>query len=384
GDAAVNLHAWLKSGGEIEEITGIEQWRAVQPFLGQYDVIVDAILGTGIDKPLKGLYSEVVADINESGVFVLAVDIPSGMISDSVEASPISVRADVTVTFTAPKIAHILNHDVEAIGQLYTLPIGTPSWILDDERFFLNLMNQDEIRSWLPSRPAQSHKGTYGTIAIIAGSRDKPGAAALSGYSALRAGSGLVTVLTPDQAQPAVAGFHPELMSKGLPSTGEGSIALASLNAVLEFLQNMDVAGLGPGLTTNPETVEFVNRVVADTSIPLVIDADGLNALVGRLDQLPGNAERRLVFTPHPGEFSRLTGVHTSEILKDPLKRSREFAMRYGVWLVLKMFRTVLATPDGRVYISPLGNPGMATAGTGDVLTGVLTSLLGQYTAREE
>src|SRR5690606_4075750 len=160
GDAAVNLHAWLKSGGEIEEITGIEQWRAVQPFLGQYDVIVDAILGTGIDKPLKGLYSEVVADINESGVFVLAVDIPSGMISDSVEASPISVRADVTVPFTAPRIAHILNLDVEWIGQLYTVPIGTPSWFLDDERFFLNWMKQDGIPSLLPSGPGHSYRVT--------------------------------------------------------------------------------------------------------------------------------------------------------------------------------------------------------------------------------
>lgn len=382
GDAAVNLAAFLKSGGEIETITGTDEWDGLHPFLGGYDIIVDAILGTGIDKPLKGLYSEVVAGINESGSFVLAVDIPSGMISDSAEASPLTVWADVTVTFTAPKVAHILNQELEAIGQLYTVPIGTPSWILDDERFFLTLMNQEEISHWIPRRPVRSHKGTYGTVSVIAGSLDKPGAAALSAYSALRAGSGLVTVLTSDKAQPVVAGFHPELMSQGLPSTAGGSIALASLPTTLEFLEKMDVAGLGPGLTTDPETVEFVNQLVKQTSIPLVIDADGLNALVDRLDDLAAGTDRPLIFTPHPGEFSRLAGIGTPEILKDPVSKARQFAQRYGVWLVLKMFRTLVATPEGHVHVSPLGNPGMATAGTGDVLTGVLTSIIGQFVAQ--
>lgn len=382
GDAAANLRAFLQNGGEIEEITGVDQWEQFRTFLSSYDIIVDAILGTGIDKPLKGLYAEIVADINASGAFVLSVDIPSGMISDSTEASPLSIQADVTVTFTAPKVAHILNQDQQAIGELCTVPIGTPPWILDDKRFFLDLMTQEEISSWIPDRPVRSHKGTYGIVAVVAGSVGKPGAAALSAFSALKAGSGLVTILTSDRAQSVVAAFHPELMSEGLPSTARGSVAAASLTSALEVLQRMDVAAVGPGLSTDSETVEFVNQLVRQTSIPLVIDADGLNALVGRLENLPVASERPLIFTPHPGEFSRLIKVSVPEILSDPVDKARKFARQYRVWLVLKIFRTLVASPEGHVHVSPLGNPGMATAGTGDVLTGVLTSIIGQYVAQ--
>jgi NAD(P)H-hydrate epimerase len=364
------------------EIDSEDLWDQISVTLPSYDIVVDAMLGTGIETPLRGLFSRVVSDINDSRAFVLSVDMPSGMFSDSVEAAPQTIWADLTVTFTAPKIAQILNHDIEAVGDLDIVPIGTPAELMDRSEYWLNLLTLEEVHSaWVP-RSADSHKGTFGHVAIVAGSRGKSGAAILGATSALRAGSGLATIMCPNVVQDRVASVRPEIMTEGLPSTAAGTLDSAGANEALELMRNLDAAGIGPGLTTESETVAFIRSFVRDSPIPLVIDADGLNAFAGESELFSNRNDLPLILTPHPGEFARLLGTDTASVTRDPLTLAREFAQTHSLWLVLKSFRTLVACPDGAVFASAFGNPGMATAGMGDVLTGVLTSCLGQYWAQ--
>lgn len=381
GDAAVNLNILANSGLPVFEMSTEEAWEEFSRTLEVYDIIVDAILGTGITQPLHGFFARVVSDLNDVPAFVLSVDIPSGMVSDAIEPAPLCVSADATVTFTAPKIAHIMNQELEAVGELSIVSIGTPQKLLDRPEHRVNLLTVEELADAVLPRPIASHKGIYGHVVLITGSRGKAGAAGLCSYSALRTGSGLVTVYTPSDAQPTVAGFHPEIMTEGLASTSDGTCSRKAGRPVLDLLQSMTAAGMGPGLTTNEETVDFIRTVVAQSPVPLIVDADGLNAFKDHTDQLKNNNGQPLVLTPHPGEFGRLTGQSVPEILGDPIGSATKFSQRHGLWVVLKSYRTLIATPDGDVYVSPCGNPGMATAGMGDVLTGVLTSMVGQYAA---
>jgi len=379
GDAAVNLQALLKSDYPVVEITDEESWAESSDSLLSYDVVVDAILGTGICKPLKGLFAKVVTDINESGALVLSVDIPSGMYTDAMEEQDLTVWADRTVTFTAPKIAHVLNPAQEALGELEIVPIGTPPALLEKPEYYLNLLGLEEASECLLPRPVSSHKGTYGHVALICGSRGKTGAASLSSSAALKSGSGLVTAFIPEAIQDVVASYQTELMTEGFPSTESGSFSRRAVTPVLRLLQDKSAAGIGPGLSTHPETIEFVHSIVQQSSVPLVIDADALNAFQGHLEALCNENGQPLVLTPHPGEFSRLLGVPTPEVLRNQVEVSREFCQAHSVWLVLKTFSSLIVSPQGTVFVSPLGNPGMASAGMGDVLTGVITSLIGQY-----
>lgn len=382
GDARANLEILHNWGQPIQEITSETAWKRVAVRLDRYDILVDALLGTGIRKPLQGLYAQVVADLNRSDAFVLSVDIPSGMFSDSVQGGTLTVKADLTVTFTAPKIAHILNEDQEALGDLYIVPIGTPAWLVEEAQGELYLMTRSQLQSALPPRPASSHKGNYGHVLVLAGSLGKAGAAALTASAALQAGSGLVTAAVPDAVQASVASFRPEIMTEGLPSTPGGRIAHRALDRALQLLQGKDAVAVGPGLGTDPETVRFIHELVRESPVPLVIDADALNAFEGKRKQLINRAQNPLVLTPHPGEFSRLSGTPVAEVLRDRIELARRFARRHQVWLVLKTFRTLVAAPDGKLYACPLGNPGMATAGMGDVLTGILAALLGMCAAQ--
>ena len=382
GDAAVQLEAYRKSGGEVMSVTSREEWAEVAPLLGNCRILVDALLGTGLGRPVTGLLAQVVRDVNGSGAFVLAVDIPTGTPSDGIRSIGPSVRAHATVTFTAPKIAHILHRDPETFGRIYVTPIGTPSQLLDTPEHFLNLMMPARIRAVLPARKSFSHKGTFGHVAVIAGSRGKTGAGALASRAALRSGSGLVTGLAPDAVQPLMASFLPEVMTEGVPSTSAGTLASCGTARILELLESKDAAGLGPGLTTEKETVDVVRRLTREAEVPLVLDADALNAYAGQAHELVNLNGQPLVLTPHPGEFARLTARSIPQITEDAISIARNFARDRNLWLVLKGFRTLVASPGGQVYACPLGNPGMATAGSGDVLTGVITSFLGQYRAQ--
>ena len=382
GDARVNLDAYVRSGEPVHEITSSKQWAELSDGLQHFDVIVDALLGTGISKPLAGLYSEVASAMNLTDAFILSVDIPSGMFADALQGGVQTVQADATVTFTAPKIAHILNEDQEAIGDLRIVPIGTPAALMEGPDVYLNLITREMASSYLPPREVKAHKGDFGHVAILSGSRGKSGAAALCAQAALRTGSGLVTVYTPDAIQSVVASFQPEIMTEGLDSTPEGRFAAKAADAALGLFKGKDAAGMGPGLTTDPQTVRFVHKIVEKSKIPMLLDADALNAFEGSAKKLR-RRDFPVILTPHPGEFSRLVGQTTSKVLADKIGMARKFAENFRLWVVLKGFRTLIATPYGQVFACPLGNPGMATAGMGDALTGVLTSLLGLYAAQK-
>ncbi len=382
GDAALNLKIYLAAGEQVEEADSPERWRRFEPELAAADVIVDALLGTGLGKPLRGLYAQAVAAVNESRAFVLAVDIPTGMFSDSLERSEPTVRADLTVTFTAPKIAHVFNPDQAALGRLVVAPIGSPDSLLEDPVYFLEAMEPRRLARSLAERPLDTHKGAMGKVAVVGGSRGKAGAAVLAASAALQAGSGLVTVVVPEGVQPLAASFLPDLMTEGLPATSSGGFARGALEPTLQLLEQMDAAALGPGLGTDPETVEFARELTRRSPVPLVLDADALNALAGDPEGARNEPGRPLVLTPHPGEFSRLCGTPVEELLPDRIRLARAFARSHGWWLVLKGFRTLVAEPAGRVCVCRRGNPGMATGGMGDALTGVLLTQLGVLAAR--
>lgn len=383
GDARIQLEILQKSNWPIKEITTGESWKPVAESLPGYDIVVDALLGTGLTKPIAGFYRQVAEDINRSGAFVLAVDIPSGMSSDSAVGGSPCVHADLTVTFTAPKIAHVLNQDQESIGELVVVPIGSPPQLLQTPDIYLNLMEEEQVAGYRLPRKIASHKGDFGHVVLITGSRGKSGAGVLSARAALKAGSGLVTAAVPETVQAIVAAGQPEVMTEPLAATEEGTIAEAALDQALSLLKGKDAAGLGPGLSRNSQSVWFIRQLVRKCPVPLVLDADGLNAFEDQPDLICNDHDQPLVLTPHPGEFSRLCGRPAREILADPPSAARLFAQQRNLWVVLKGFRTVVAAPDGQVYVCPHGNQGMATGGAGDVLTGVLTSLLGFCSAQK-
>ena len=381
GDAAINLQAHLKARQPVVELTSDESAQALD--LAGYDIVVDALLGTGLSQPLSGRYLEVVRRINSSGAFVLAVDIPTGMCSDLKQLEGDYVRADLTVTFTAPKIAHILHPDQDSLGEVQVAPIGTPELLLDSPRYFLNLMTGEATGRLIPPRPANSHKGSYGHVAVLAGSRGKSGAALLASRAALTAGAGLVTVLLPEVIADSVTGYCPELMTEGLTADSVGALADGSLPRILKCLEGKDVLAVGPGLGQGPGTTTTVKTLLPQSPLPLVVDADGINALSTQI-QLLDQVDQPLILTPHPGEFARLTDLSSQAICESPITTARTFAQQHQVWLVLKGFRTLLAQPDGEVWVCPLGNAGMATAGMGDVLTGVVATFWGVAAARQK
>lgn len=382
GDAAANLEH-LQVSGPPEIVETLERWRGVYPTLEGATLLIDALLGTGLTRPLEGFLLEVVRDVNrlEPRPQMVAVDLPSGVSADSGDLIGECIRADASVTFTAPKVAHVFPPACEMAGEWVCKEIGTPSEALDsDPSLRLNLTTEIDL-AWLGQpRPADSHKGMYGHVLVIAGSVGKTGAAAMSALAALRVGAGLVTVATPKSALPVVAGLGLEFMTEPLPETDSGAISLQALDGRLMDLlvEGKSIIAVGPGIGGAPETVEFVRELVRDADVPMVIDADGLNALAGSLNCLDIKGRVR-VLTPHPGEMARLADVKTPQVQSHRLELARDFAAKHRAVLVLKGFRTLIADPEGTVWVNPNGNPGMAKGGTGDVLTGVVAGFLAQF-----
>jgi NAD(P)H-hydrate epimerase len=384
GDAGVNLER-LATSGMPEVVENPEAWQRVKSSLRGTTLLVDALLGTGLSKPLGGLLLQVVRDVNTelAAARVVAVDLPSGISADTGELIGEHLRADFSVTFTAPKIAHIFPPACERVGEWVLRQIGTPPEALaGDSELFLSLACREDF-AWLarPRKP-DANKGNFGHVLILAGSVGKTGAAALAARAALRAGAGLVTVATAESALPIVASLGMEFMTEPLPQTEAGTISLRALEhgRLEKLLEGKTVLAIGPGIGRVPETAELVRTLVNRRRLPVVLDADGLNAFAGCIDNLRhGGDLADAVLTPHPGEMSRLTGLGTGEIQAHRVERAREFAQKHHVNLVLKGFRTLTATPDGKVWVNPTGNPGMATGGTGDVLTGLMAGLVAQY-----
>ena len=377
GDAALNAGIAGKVGIVIKEIMSARQWGANKKILSKATLLVDAIFGTGLTSPARGLYAKVIQDINECGAFKVAVDIPSGLSADTFEIIGPCVKADLTVTLAAAKIAHVLPPAEDYIGVLKIGDISAPPFLLEDQKFKLEMVEKDRIRPYFKRRKKATHKGTYGHLLILAGSIGKTGAAVMAGRAALKMGAGLVTAGVPQTCLPMVARSMMELMTEPLPETDEGTLSEDALPEVLGLLKGKDALMLGPGISMHESTNKFVLSLLPKMRIPAVLDADALNILAAKPDILK-SLSKPAVVTPHPGEFARLLGLSTKKVLDKRLELVPRFARKFGIFVVLKGYRTLISTPSGEVYINPTGNPGMATAGSGDVLSGVIASMIVQ------
>jgi NAD(P)H-hydrate epimerase len=350
------------------------------------DLMIDALLGTGLTRQVEGIYLDAILNLNSIRAVhsspVISVDIPSGLSSDSGNTVGPHVRADLTVSFTAPKIGNVLSPACEANGKLVIAPIGTPDWLIEESGSQLELVEESQIKTWLNDsrRISQAHKNLVGDVLLIAGSRGKTGAAALASESVLRAGAGLVTVATAKSALSLlVTQTRAEVMTEALAETFDGAIAQEAVEQALRLAEKKTVIAVGPGLSSAEESAQaFVRELVERRTAPMVIDADGLNALAPWPSEMKGSDELPIIITPHPGEMARLIGKTSADVQADRIGVAREFATKHHIITVLKGSRSLIAAPDGNVYVNPTGNAGMATAGSGDVLTGLVAGLLAQ------
>ncbi len=346
-------------------------------YLERASVIVDALFGTGLKSEVQGSFAEVINLLNDAQKPVVAVDIPSGIDAGSGRVLGVAVKADLTVTFALAKLGHILHPGAELCGELRVVDIGIPAQVAADAEGYDFVDHEAACRLVRP-RDRKAHKGSFGHCLVIAGSTGKTGAAAMAANSAVRAGSGLVTLAVPECLNAILEMKTTEAMTLPLPDSGTGRLMQDSAPILLEAIGGKSAVALGPGVSWHPDTARLLRHLVSEIGLPLVIDADGLNAL----SEDPGILQRKrsssVVLTPHPGEMARLTGASTAAIEADRITAARSFAEEHGVSLILKGARTVIAAPDGQIAINGSGNPGMASGGMGDVLTGILASLLGQ------
>lgn len=376
GDAAVMLKILRQLDLPVSFVNQAEELK--QAF-SRVDpaVIVDAIFGTGLSSEVRGLQAEAIRLTNTASAMVFSVDIPSGVDGSNGRVCGLAVDADLTVTFDTAKIGHATQPGATCSGSLKVVDIGIPrpGRLADPDQ--VHLVDSDFARQLLPLRSAFGHKGRFGHLLVVAGSPGKTGAAALAGQAAVRSGCGLVTVAVPETLHDIIEIKLTEAMSYPLPDR-QGFFSHDALPRLEQLVQERQAVALGPGLGLGPdqELAELVEKFISRCSRPMVIDADGLNLIHDRLDCLRG--ERQLVLTPHPGEMARLTGLSVAEIEADRFSLAREFAARHGVVLLLKGARTVIAAPDGRVNINSSGNNGLASGGSGDVLTGLIGGLLAQ------
>jgi ADP-dependent NAD(P)H-hydrate dehydratase / NAD(P)H-hydrate epimerase len=333
--------------------------------------VIDAIFGTGLNKPIRpGLFSRVIQELNNSPFQIAAIDLPSGLSEQFLPREGIHVEADVTAALQSLKVAHLYPDGNKHCGKIQIIDIGIPYALIAKESYYLHISEPGDFCHLLKKREIDAHKGTYGHSLTICGSLEKPGAGILSSFAVLKCGAGLCTAAVPPENRTLPSSVHPELMTLVYEKNTDLLQRLKEFNAIL----------IGPGLGNHPETAEVVSLMVEHAAAPLVLDADALNVLDRERQTalLKKNQRQPIILTPHPGEFSRLTGHTLSEIRKDRLGLCREFAREYNVYVILKGHHTLLATPGGRVYLNPTGNPGMATAGSGDVLSGMVTGLISQ------
>ena len=383
-DAATNLSIAERMGIDIVEIKDEGDLEREKDYLISCDLIVDAIFGTGLSSDVRGLEGKVISFLNDVyNGFIASIDIPSGLSSDTGEPLGIAVEADLTITFGLEKVGQAVYPGVGYVGNLEIVDIGIPSKAIDSISLNHHLITDEEIRAVLRPRPGDLHKGRAGHVLVLAGSPGKTGAATLTCLGALRSGSGLVTLGIPTSLNPILEVKLTEAMTLPLPETPVKTLGIGAWEGVKKSGINYKVICLGPGLGTHPETKEMVKKVIIEADVPLVIDADGINALVGNLDILK-EKKSQVVLTPHPGEAARLFGIDTKGVLEEKIDLARRVSREYEIIFILKMARTIIALPDGNIFINSTGNPAMATGGMGDVLTGIIGGFIGQgYGAKE-
>jgi NAD(P)H-hydrate epimerase len=376
GDARVNLDALQRAGETVVEGPDAGRLRAA---LAEADVVVDALLGTGVRGPAAGPVAAAIEIINAAGRPVCALDLPSGLPSDGEAPAGPVVRARMTVTFGLPKLGLVVPAGLAHAGRVEVVDLGVPrAWL--DEGIPAALVEAADVRAALPPRPVDAHKGSYGHLLVVAGSVGRTGAAALACLGALRSGTGLVTCATPASQQPVVAALLAEPMTEPLPETAARTFSMKAVERIAALLSRMDAVALGPGVGLDAETQAAVHVLVRSIERPMVVDADALTALAGHAEACRDAPAPRLL-TPHPGEAARLLGCGIADVQADRVGSARRLAAETGAVVALKGARTVVARPDGAVTLNPTGNPGMATGGTGDVLTGIAGGLLAQGVA---
>lgn len=377
------------------ECDGASAWDKLAQQKRDYDVIVDALFGTGLTRPLEGVFAEVVRHLADrrrtrktssaGAPLIVSIDIPSGLNADSAKLIGPAAQADLTVTFTAPKVANVLPPASHANGNLIVSDIGSPQALVNQAGSRLFVIEETDARRWLMATryTPDSFKNSHGHVLVIAGARGYTGAAVLCGNAAMRSGAGLVTIATPVSAQSSVAAsVMPEVMTAALAETDRGAVSDEAIEHVAHLASNATVVAIGPGLSSADErTRRFVYQIVKRRQAPVVLDADALNCLAPWPADLQGSDQLPLILTPHPGEMLRLLGTTKKSALDDRVAAAREFATSHKLILVLKGSRSLIAAPDGRVFINPTGNAGLGTAGAGDTLTGIIAGFIAQSAA---
>jgi hydroxyethylthiazole kinase-like uncharacterized protein yjeF len=397
GDALSRYETATRFGLSVQPVE--ELFTQNPSVFARHALIVDAMFGTGLSKPVAGRVSKVIRLINASGLPVISVDIPSGVSSDSGQIMGDAVKADNTITFGLPKRGHFLYPGAGLTGRLFVEDIGFPQELLDPGKSGTGLIDKEDVAAMVPVRRNYSNKGDFGSILIVAGSRGKTGAALMAAKACLRAGAGLVTLGIPESLADIFQSRVTEEMVLPLPDRGDGTLSVKAARSILDFINKPShILAVGPGIGVSRDTTKLLKDLVKNSASPIVIDADGINSLRGERTVFR-NAAAPVILTPHPGEMARLLGnsvprhhdqlknqsmrkaataASISDIEKNRINTAVSFAKATGTFLVLKGVPTVIATPDGEAFLNPTGNPGMAKAGTGDVLTGMISGFLGQ------
>lgn len=376
GDARTYLDILQRLAAPIEFVPDLTRVETLLDQLPTPVLIIDALFGTGLSAPVRGHYAFALEWMNRSLATKVAIDIPSGLDATTGAILGVVFVADLTVTFASAKLGQIIYPGVACCGELVVAEIGIPQTILDEVAVGI-LLEAEEVRRFLPLRPVTGHKGTFGHLLLVAGSGGKSGAAVLAAAAALRTGAGLVTVAAPRSLQKTLASKLTEAMTAPLDEV-DGELAVTTFAQISALWQGKSVLAIGPGLGRSAATCALVRRIVQECPLPLVIDADGLFALAGHDEVLAARAVGTTILTPHPGEMAHLLGCEITAIEMDRVGMARRFAEQHGVVLVLKGARTVIAAPDGGIFINPTGHAGMATGGMGDLLTGIIAALLTQ------
>lgn len=377
GDAAINLKRLTTLNIPVVEVPDEDAFSRAKTDIARSGLLVDAILGTGLTSDVRGFFKIVIDFINSTGIPIFAVDIPSGLNADTGQPCGTAIQAQGTATFALPKIGHYTYPGAAHTGKLDVIDIGIPETVVEAVGPKQYLLTADRIASYFQPRPADMHKGKSGHLLVVAGSTGKTGAAAMTALSAMRAGAGLVTLGIAESLNPIIETLVLEVMTAPLTQRQGGIIADTALDEILALADGKSCLAFGPGIGQATETRNLVEKLVSRIDIPMVIDADGLNNIAGQTDLLK-KLKAPTVLTPHPGEMARLIESTPAAIQQNRLACARDFAAHFGVHLVLKGAATIIAHPDGTVFVNPTGNPGMAAGGMGDVLTGVLAGFITQ------
>jgi len=380
GDAKKNLDILKGIGVKPKTIRSAKDLKELSLSLLHSEIVVDAIFGTGFKGEIAGISSKIVVDINESGLPIVSVDTPSGIDSNTGQVSGVAVKADMTVTMGLPKMGQFLYPAKNYVGELYVADIGFPEQVIDKVSPMGTLVDKDVIKRFIPWRASNSHKGAFGRILIIAGSTGMTGAAAMTANSALRAGAGLVYLAIPEHLNPILEEKCTETITIPVSETAKGSIGLEAYKQIMEQVSNVDVLAIGPGMSRNAETQKLIRKVVKDAAIPLLVDADGINAFEGYTDILK-KRKKPTILTPHPGEMARLIESSARKVDSNRLEIAQRYASKWGIILVLKGVPTIISKYDGAYWLNNYANSGLATGGSGDVLSGLIIGFLAQKTS---